>query len=135
MSDFLQPYGLQPARLLCPLDSPSNSGVGCRFVLQGTFPGIKPSSHTSPVLATGFLMFFIIFFFNNQCAYIIPTLPIWNLSEMTEFCQVLFRTFIYKQIFYAIILLIATAFVVSLFARPEHFIFMNSLRYVTPTLK
>ena len=28
-----------PARLLCPLDFPvKNTGVGCRFFLQGLFP-------------------------------------------------------------------------------------------------
>ena len=32
---FLQPYGLQPARLLCPWNSPGeNTGVGCVFLLQ-----------------------------------------------------------------------------------------------------
>ena len=32
MSDSLSPYGLQPARLLCPWDSPGkNPGVGCHF--------------------------------------------------------------------------------------------------------
>ena len=36
MSDFLQPHGLQPARLLCPCDFPGkNIGVGCHFFLQG----------------------------------------------------------------------------------------------------
>ena len=30
------PHGLQPARLLCPLDSPGkNTGVVCHFLLQG----------------------------------------------------------------------------------------------------
>ena len=32
-------YGLQPARHLCPWDSPSkNTGVGCHALLQGIFP-------------------------------------------------------------------------------------------------
>ena len=32
---LLRRYGLQPARLLCPWDSPSkNTGVGCHFLLQ-----------------------------------------------------------------------------------------------------
>ena len=36
MSDSFQPYGLQPARLLCPWDSPGkNTGVGCHALLQG----------------------------------------------------------------------------------------------------
>ena len=35
----LQPYGLQPAKLLCPWDSPGkNTGVGCHFLLQGNLP-------------------------------------------------------------------------------------------------
>ena len=35
VSDSLRPYGLQPARLLCPWDSPGkNTGVGCHFLLQ-----------------------------------------------------------------------------------------------------
>ena len=36
---LLRPHGLQPARLLCPQDSPGkNTGVGCHFLLQGIFP-------------------------------------------------------------------------------------------------
>ena len=36
VSSSLQPYVLQPARLLCPWDSPGkNTGVGCHFLLQG----------------------------------------------------------------------------------------------------
>ena len=32
-------HGLQPARLLCPWDSPGqNTGVDCYFLLQGIFP-------------------------------------------------------------------------------------------------
>ena len=35
MSDSLWPHRLQPARLLCPWDSPGkNTGVGCHFLLQ-----------------------------------------------------------------------------------------------------
>ena len=37
--DSLQPHGLQPARLLCPWNSPGKTiGVGCHCLLQGTFP-------------------------------------------------------------------------------------------------
>ena len=38
-------HGLQPARLLCPWDSPGkNPGVGCHFLLQGLFltQGLSP---------------------------------------------------------------------------------------------
>ena len=47
VSNSLQPYGLQPTRLLCPWDSPDkNTGVGCHFLLQGDLPdpGIEPRS-------------------------------------------------------------------------------------------
>ena len=38
MSDSVQPYGLQPSRLLCPWDSPGkNTRMGCRALLQGIF--------------------------------------------------------------------------------------------------
>ena len=49
MSDSLQFHGLQPARLLCPWDSPGrNTGVRCHPLLQGNLrnPGIKPRSPT-----------------------------------------------------------------------------------------
>ena len=39
MSNSLQPYGLQPARLLCPWDFPGrHTGVNCHFLLQGIIP-------------------------------------------------------------------------------------------------
>ena len=35
----VQPYELQPARLLCPWDSPGkNTGVACHFLLQEIYP-------------------------------------------------------------------------------------------------
>ena len=46
MSNSLQPYGLQPARLLCPWNSPGkNTGVGCYVLFQGIFltQGSNPS--------------------------------------------------------------------------------------------
>ena len=43
MSYSLQPHGLEPASLLCLWDFPGNPGMGCHFLLQGTFPtqGLK----------------------------------------------------------------------------------------------
>ena len=39
MSSSLQPYGLKPARLLCPWGFPGkNTAVGCHTLLQGIFP-------------------------------------------------------------------------------------------------
>ena len=38
MSDFLQPHGLQPTRLLCPWNSlGKNTGVGSHSFLQGAY--------------------------------------------------------------------------------------------------
>ena len=64
MSDSLQPYGLEPIRLLRPWDFPGkNTGVGCHFLLQGIFltqgsnPGLPhcrqtlyPLSHLDSIL-------------------------------------------------------------------------------------
>ena len=53
----LWPYGLQPARLLCPWDSPSrNTGVGCHAILPGDLPdpGIEPPCPMPPALAGRF---------------------------------------------------------------------------------
>ena len=57
MSNYVRHYELQPARLLCPWDSPGkNIRVGCCFFLQGDLPnpGIKWISPLSPALAGGF---------------------------------------------------------------------------------
>ena len=38
MSDYVEPHGLWPTRLLCPWDFPGkNNGVGCHFLLQRIF--------------------------------------------------------------------------------------------------
>ena len=50
LSDSLGPHGLQPARLLCPWDSPGkNTGAGCHAYLRGIFPtqGWNPHSCVS----------------------------------------------------------------------------------------
>ena len=46
MSNSLQPYGPEPARLLCPWDSPGkNTGVECHALLQGIFPTQGSTPH------------------------------------------------------------------------------------------
>ena len=46
MSSSLWPHGLQPARLLCPWNSPGkNTGVGCHFLLQGIFLTQESNQH------------------------------------------------------------------------------------------
>ena len=46
VSNSLRPCGLQPAKLLCPWDSPGkNTGVGCHVLLQGIFPTQGPNQH------------------------------------------------------------------------------------------
>ena len=38
LSDYLQPHGMGPDRLLCPWNFPGkNTKVGCHFLLQGIF--------------------------------------------------------------------------------------------------
>ena len=56
VSKSLQPHGLQPARLLCPRNSPGkNTGVGCYALLQGIFPTQGSNLHLlSPALPGGF---------------------------------------------------------------------------------
>ena len=54
----VQPYGLHPARLLCPWDSPGkNTGVGCHALLHGIFPTREsnPGLSRLPELAARFL--------------------------------------------------------------------------------
>ena len=46
MYNSLRLYGLQPARFLCPWDSPGkNTGVGCHALLQGIFPTQRLNPH------------------------------------------------------------------------------------------
>ena len=54
VSDYLRPYRLQPAWLLCSWASPgNNTRVGCHFLLQENLPDpeIEPASLVSPSLA------------------------------------------------------------------------------------
>ena len=63
MSDSLQPYGLSPARLLCPWDSPGkNTGVGSHTLLQGIFltQVSNWSLLLSPALAGRFFCLFVL---------------------------------------------------------------------------
>ena len=53
VSDSLQPHALQPARLICPWDSPGkNTEVVCHSLLQGIFP--KQSLNPRSCIADGF---------------------------------------------------------------------------------
>ena len=61
VSDSLQCYGLEPARLLCPWDSPGkDTGVSCHFLFQGIFPTqgsnqwVESTSPVIPALADRF---------------------------------------------------------------------------------
>ena len=55
MSNSLKHQGLDPARFLCPWNSPDeNTGVDCHFLLQGIFPiqGLNPGVLASLVSQT-----------------------------------------------------------------------------------
>ena len=44
--DSLRPHRLSPARLLCPWNFPGkDTGAGCHFLLQGTFPTQRLNPH------------------------------------------------------------------------------------------
>ena len=50
LSDSLQPYGLEPTRLLCPWDSPGkNTEMGCHSLPQRIYP-TQGSYTPSPAL-------------------------------------------------------------------------------------
>ena len=58
MSDSLRPYGLLPARLLCPWDSPSkNPEVGCHVLLQGIFPTQGSKLHLVQLLHCRWILY------------------------------------------------------------------------------
>ena len=53
VSVFVTPWAVQPARLLCPWNSPGkNIGMGCHFLLQGIFltQGLNPVLHCRQIL-------------------------------------------------------------------------------------
>ena len=53
MSNSLSPHLLYPTRFLCPWDFPcKNTGMGCHFLIQGTFPtqGIFLTQGSNPSL-------------------------------------------------------------------------------------
>ena len=57
VSDSVQPYGVWPARFLCPWDfAGKNTGVGCHAPPPGDLPhsGIEPPSLVPPALAGRF---------------------------------------------------------------------------------
>ena len=54
MSNSVWPFGLQPARLLCPWESHEDTGASCHFLLQGIFPDQGLNS-TSPAMAGRFV--------------------------------------------------------------------------------
>ena len=58
VSDSLQPYGLQSARLFCPWNFPGkNTRMGCHALLQGIFLTQGWNPHlTSPALAGRFFI-------------------------------------------------------------------------------
>ena len=63
VSDSLRPQGLQPARLLCPWDSPDkNTGVCCHFLLQGIFPNQGQNLSILHLLHCKWVLFFFFFF-------------------------------------------------------------------------
>ena len=95
MSDSVQPYGLQPARLLCSQDFPGkNTGMGCHFLLRSyiqqcvyvnsSLP-IYPSPHLPSPLPPGN---------HNFVSYICDSNNnyFYGSDTHTSMCQVLLQT-------------------------------------------
>ena len=58
MSESLRPHGLEPARLLCPWDSPDkNTGVGCHALLQEIILTQGLNSHLLQLLRWGWFLY------------------------------------------------------------------------------
>ena len=55
-SDSLQPHGLSPTGLFYPWNFPGNTGVGCHFLLQGSFS--SQGVHISCISCLGRWMFY-----------------------------------------------------------------------------
>ena len=71
MSDSLWPYGLWPARLLYPRDSPGkNTGVGCHLFLSGIFltqgSNLHPLHWHSDSLLLSYLLIWYLFIFFSE---------------------------------------------------------------------
>ena len=77
-SCLLGPHGLQPARLLCPWDSPGkNTGVGCNTLLQRIFPTEQsnPFCYVSYVDSWGYMcvcvyIYVYVYIYMYMCIYI-----------------------------------------------------------------
>ena len=93
MSNSLWPYGPQPARLLCPWDSPGkNTGVGGHALLQRT----EPTSLTSPALAGRFFIISSTWEALDSATYILClVLTFIALSLQTTSCS--FSLFTYQK--------------------------------------
>ena len=91
MSNSLQPYRLQTARLLCPWNSPGkNTGVGSPSLPQGTFPiqGMNPGLlHCRQIL----------YHLSHQEAPIAHRSPsyIYKYTIIQSFCKYVYHTDIY----------------------------------------
>ena len=79
VSDSLWPHGPYPTRLLHPWNSPGkNTGVGCHFLLQGTFPtqgsnlGLPPCRQALYSLSHQKELFIYIPFFENHHNKLMP---------------------------------------------------------------
>ena len=86
MSDSLGPYGLQPPRLLCPLDSlGKNTGVVCHALLQRVFP-IQGSNLVSYVSCSGRQVLYHYHLENHAYAcihfFIFPYRPLQNTNRV-----------------------------------------------------
>ena len=95
----MPPHGLQPARLLCPWDSPGkNTGVGFYFLFQGIFPTQESNlslllcrqilyqlSHegSTPSSSRGIFLGHCLHISQNDPGSLSPSGPWWNILIYT----------------------------------------------------
>ena len=87
VSDSFQPHGLQPARLLCPWDSPGKKTGESPPPPPGDLPdpGIEPTSPVSSALAGGFFTTGVHLAPTNQLSHT-PPAPVGPLS-LSHLCR------------------------------------------------
>ena len=121
MSDSLQPYGLWPARLLCPWDSlVKNTEVGCRTLLRGSSsPTAEPGSPEIPASQAGSLppehlgsplMNIDITFINEIVSHLNPGTHPKNKARQPDLLQEIWKQFIRVK-YVNIIYILKTIFV------------------------
>ena len=96
-SQTLRHCGLQPARPLCPWDSPGkNTAVGCRASTRDLpDPGVKPTSHVSCI---GRWVLYHQHHLRSSYVYV-HIFKDWNISSLKYACSTKFKISLYNMLY------------------------------------